>query len=97
MDVLILAAGKGTRMKEYTQEKTKAMLPITTSTNLNKQPMLEITVNNCIACGLTRFIIVVGYRKHDIMDHFNHLLKTDAKFEKVVIEYVEQENPSGGT
>jgi len=79
--VVILAAGKGTRMKEWTIDKTKAMLPL-------GKPMLEITIDNCRKSGLNKFIIVVGYRKDDIINYFGH----DSG-----ISYVEQENPSGGT
>lgn len=93
--VVILAAGKGTRMKEYTAEKTKAMLPIKcakSNSDEERKPMLQITVENCIALGLTRFIIVVGFRSEDITEHPFFTEQKDCKF-----TFVQQANYSGGT
>lgn len=87
MEVVILAAGKGSRMVEWTDAKTKAMLPLS-----NGCPMLEQTILNCRECGLSKFTIVVGYRKEDIINHFK-----DGTQWNVTIDYVEQKNPKGGT
>ena len=97
MKVVILAAGRGKRMGEFTEEKTKAMLPIysftDTSTNPNqKKPMLQITIEQFVACGLNDFIIVVGYRKEDILDYFG-----DGSRFGATIKYVTQENVCAGT
>ena len=91
MNVVILAAGKGTRMKEHTAEKTKAMLPLFAE----KKPMLQVTVENCMAAGLSHFIIVVGYRKLDIINH-PFFLECE-KSGLATFQFVEQSNFSGGT
>ena len=91
MDIVLLAAGRGTRMKEYTAEKTKAMLVLPQE----GKPMLQVTVENCIALGSTRFIIVVGYRKEDVMQHQPFLDLEKQGLAQFI--FVEQENHSGGT
>ena len=89
MQVVILAAGRGKRMGEYTKTTTKAMLPI----GKDQTPLLEQTVSNCMLCGLNEFIFVVGYRKDDIIEHFtSEFYKKNTK-----VQFVEQENITGGT
>lgn len=68
MKVVILAAGRGSRMKEWTDRMTKAMLPVKYENTI--KPILGATVDNCIANGLKDFIFVVGYRREDIENYF---------------------------
>lgn len=89
MQVVILAAGRGKRMGKYTQQKTKAMLPI----GKNKTPLLSQTVANCQKNGLKKFIFVVGYRKEEIIDFFG---SNDTDNESI-FNYVEQMDIIGGT
>jgi bifunctional UDP-N-acetylglucosamine pyrophosphorylase/glucosamine-1-phosphate N-acetyltransferase len=91
MKVVILAAGRGTRMEEFTQNTTKAMLIIKDQNNI-KKPMLQITMEKCVECGLKEFIFVVGYRKEDIYKHFG-----DGSKWGVNINYVTQPNIKAGT
>lgn len=93
MKVVILAAGRGSRMEQYTQNTTKAMLLI------EQKPMLEITIQRCIECGLRDFVIVVGYRKEDIINYFDKWLKTykGLENEEISITFVEQEDIVAGT
>lgn len=89
MQVVILAAGRGKRMGEYTECTTKAMLPI----GKDKTPILEQTVSNCMMVGLNDFIFVVGYRKQDIISHFtSEFYDVYAK-----VQFVEQTNVTDGT
>lgn len=96
MKVVILAAGRGTRMGEFTETTTKAMLPITTNTGKNgrteTKPMLQVTIEQFINCGFNEFVIVVGYRKKDIIEYFGDGSQLGAK-----ISYVTQHNISAGT
>ena len=61
---ILLAAGRGTRMGELTQELPKPMLP------LNGRPMIEHIVRRLQQAGLREILIVVGYRREVIEDHF---------------------------
>lgn len=97
MKVVILAAGRGSRMEEWTKDTTKAMLLLTdNSTNIDTRnctkPMLQITVERCMECGLKDFVFVVGYRKEDVIQHFG-----DGSKWNIHVQYVTQPNIKGGT
>ena len=76
---VILAAGRGTRMRELTDELPKPMIPV------HGKPILEHIVSGLAANGVTDFLIVVGYRKDVVMDHFG-----DGAERGLSINYVEQ-------
>jgi bifunctional UDP-N-acetylglucosamine pyrophosphorylase/glucosamine-1-phosphate N-acetyltransferase len=94
MKVVILAAGRGKRMGEYTETTTKAMLPMKSDDGhkYSTKPMLEITIERFIQCGFDDFIIVVGYRKNDIISHFG-----DGSSRGINIKYVTQKHVCSGT
>ena len=93
MKVVILAAGRGKRMGEWTDGKTKAMLPIYENpSDVKPKPMLQITIERFRQSGFDEFIIVVGYRKYDIISHFG-----DGSSMGIKIKYVTQKNPCAGT
>jgi NDP-sugar pyrophosphorylase family protein len=64
MKAVILAAGKGTRMRELTAELPKPMLPV------HGKPILEHIVAGLKAAGVTEFFIVTGWRAEVIENHF---------------------------
>lgn len=53
---VILAAGKGTRLKEVTQDLPKPLLP------LHGKPLIGHVLDSLRAAGFGRFLLVVGYR-----------------------------------
>jgi NDP-sugar pyrophosphorylase family protein len=61
---IVLAAGRGTRMGALTDEIPKPMLPI------EGRPMLEHIVLRLRDAGIERVLIVVGYRRELIEQHF---------------------------
>ena len=63
-NAIILAAGKGTRMKS---EMNKVMHPII------DRPMLAYIVEALKATGVERIVVVVGYQAESIMDAFPDL------------------------
>lgn len=75
----ILAAGRGTRMKELTDELPKPMVAV------KGRPILESIVRGLVANGVQRILIVVGYRKEVITDYFG-----DGSAFGCEISYVEQ-------
>ena len=63
---MILAAGLGTRLKELTQDKPKAMVP------LNGKPLLQHCIENLIANGFHHIVINVHHFGEQIIDFVEH-------------------------
>ncbi len=84
MKAVILAAGKGTRMKELTAELPKPMLRVA------GRPVLEHIICGIASAGVHEFLIVTGYRAEVIEDYFK-----DGKAFGVSISYIRQEIASG--
>ncbi len=84
MKAVILAAGKGTRMKEITKIIPKPMVII------KSKPMLEHIITYIKNAGITELGIVVGYKKYIIQDYF----RDGANF-GVSITYIEQKEQNG--
>ena len=61
---VLLAAGKGTRMKELTNDLPKPMLEV------RRKPILLHIVEGLRAAGVTDFCIIVGYRADVVRDFF---------------------------
>lgn len=62
---VIPAAGFGTRFLPQTKAMPKEMLPIV------DKPIIQIVVEEAIAAGIKDIIIVTGYHKRTIEDHFD--------------------------
>ena len=63
---MILAAGLGTRLKELTQDKPKAMVP------LNGKTLLQHCIENLIANGFHHIVINVHHFGEQIIDFVEH-------------------------
>jgi NDP-sugar pyrophosphorylase family protein len=81
---IILAAGFGTRMKEYTKNLPKPMLL------LNNKPMIEYTIRQLAAHGITEIAINLHYHADKIFQHFG-----DGEKFGVKIAYIHEDAPSG--
>jgi NDP-sugar pyrophosphorylase family protein len=64
---VILAAGRGKRMGSITEDIPKPMLPV------NGKPMLEHILERLSQAGISKFLIVIGYRGKIIKNHFRDL------------------------
>jgi dTDP-glucose pyrophosphorylase len=64
MKAVILAAGKGTRMRELTNEIPKPMLKI------HGKPILEHIIEGIMAAGIREIFIVTGFKAETIESHF---------------------------
>jgi dTDP-glucose pyrophosphorylase len=64
MKAVILAAGKGTRMKELTNELPKPMLKV------QGKPILEHIVEGIVGAGVRDIFIVTGFRAEVVENHF---------------------------
>jgi dTDP-glucose pyrophosphorylase len=76
---LLLAAGRGTRMRQLTDELPKPMIPV------RGKPILLHIIEGLRDAGFQRILIVVGYRADVVTDFFG-----DGKCFGVAIEYVTQ-------
>ncbi len=61
---VVLAAGRGTRMGEVTEETPKPMLRV------HGRPLLEHVLERLAAAGVREFLLIVGYRRELIEAHF---------------------------
>lgn len=64
---VIAAAGFGTRFLPQTKAMPKEMLPLV------DKPIIQQIVEELVAAGVTDIVIVTGYHKRTIEDHFDHL------------------------
>ena len=77
MQAIILAAGMGSRLGKYTKENTKCMLEVNGST------LIEQALDKLDSVGITKLVLVVGYKSENLMQHVEN------KYKNVEIEYVE--------
>ncbi len=71
----ILAAGLGTRLKELTSDKPKALV------ELNQIPLLEITIGNLISQNFNHFVVNIHHFGEEILNYFKK-----KKYENVTID-----------
>lgn len=81
---VLLAAGKGTRMRELTAELPKPMLEV------RGKPVLQHIVEGLREAGLTDFLIVVGWRAEVVKEFFGDGSKLGVR-----IEYATQVEQNG--
>src|SRR5438128_12578177 len=73
MKAVILAAGKGTRMRDLTNEQPKPMLKV------QGKPILEHIVEGLLAAAIREIFIVTGFRAEVIEGHFGDGSKWGAR------------------
>lgn len=66
MQAIILAAGMGKRLGEYTKENTKCMLPV------NGERLIDRMLGQLSKLDLARVVIVVGYQADNLIRHIGH-------------------------
>lgn len=77
MQAIILAAGMGRRLGEYTKDNTKCMLPV------NGVRLIDRLLGQLLNLHLNRIVIVVGYKGQNLIKHIDHNYEG-----KLNIEYV---------
>ncbi len=82
--VVLMAGGKGERLRPLTADCPKPMLPV------GGRPMLEIILQQCVDAGFSRFFLSVNYLKQQIIEHFG-----DGSRWGVSVQYLEEETPLG--
>ena len=67
MQAIILAAGMGKRLKEYTKDNTKCMVKV------NGVTLIERLLRQLDSAKLSRVVVVVGYEGQKLIDYINTL------------------------
>lgn len=83
MKALILAAGRGSRLNEFTKDKSKSMI------SLFHKPLIEYNLEHAHEARVKEIIIVVGYKKEEIIKHVGE------DFRGIKVTYVEQKQQRG--
>jgi len=73
---VIPAAGYGTRFLPMTKASPKEMLPVV------DKPIIQYVVEEAVASGIEDIIIVTGYNKRAIEDHFDHNMELEKYLEE---------------
>src|SRR5258708_36933695 len=81
---VILAAGRGTRMRELTVDVPKPMIEV------RGKPVLQHIVEGLRDAGVRRFLIIVAYHAETVRDFFG-----DGRRHTVDIEYAIQTGQDG--
>lgn len=83
MEAVVLAGGRGTRLRPVVADRPKPMAPVA------GRPFLEYLLDYWIGQGVDRFILSVGYMKEAIVDHFGRSYRT------ATVDYAVEETPRG--
>ena len=78
MQVVILAAGQGTRMRPLTDAVAKPMLPVA------DRPLCAHTADAAVRAGADELVFVIGYRGADVRSYFGET------YRGVPVRYAEQ-------
>jgi glucose-1-phosphate thymidylyltransferase len=83
MEAVVLAAGEGTRLRPLTEDKPKGMVEV------NGKPILTHCFEQLAELGADELVVVVGYRKQDIIDHYGD------EYKGIPITYAHQRDQQG--
>lgn len=83
MKAVIPAAGEATRLRPRTAEKPKALVEV------DGTPILTHCFDQLRAAGIDAFVVIVGYRMNDIIEHYGD------DYEGIPITYVHQREQLG--
>ncbi len=83
IDAVIMAGGKGVRLKPYTNDIPKSML------ELNKKPIIAHNIDRLIEYGVKNFYISVNHLKEQIKNYL------DKNYTNINIHYIEENEPLG--
>lgn len=83
MQAVVLAAGEGTRLRPLTEDTPKGLVEVA------GQPILTYAFESLVELGATELLVVVGYRKEDIIQYYGD------EFRGVPITYAHQREQRG--
>ena len=76
MKLVIIAAGKGSRLKSETKNNPKAL------TVINGHTIIDVILNNCVINEINEVVIITGYDKTSIRSYL------DGKWNNLKIDYI---------
>ncbi|RLM89191.1 sugar nucleotidyltransferase [Halobellus sp. Atlit-38R] len=83
MQAVVLAAGRGTRLRPLTENKPKGLVEV------DGKPILTHCFEQLTDLGAKELLVVVGYRAEDIVEYYGE------EFADVPIQYAHQEQQLG--
>ena len=84
LECLIMAGGRGERLRPLTDDTPKPMLP------LGGKPILEYNIDRLVRFGIEKIYISVNYLGQQIVDYFG-----DGSLKGIKIEYIWEDKPLG--
>jgi dTDP-glucose pyrophosphorylase len=84
VDVVMMAGGKGVRLRPLTEDKPKPMLPV------GDKPIIEHNIDRLIKNGVKNIYLSVNYLGNIIKNHFK-----DGKSKNININYIEETEQLG--
>jgi dTDP-glucose pyrophosphorylase/CBS domain-containing protein len=84
LDAVLMAGGRGERLRPLTDKVPKSMLP------LGKKPLMEYLVKRLMDYGIEDIHISVNYMAEKIINHFG-----DGSDRQVNFHYIKEKNPLG--
>ncbi len=82
--MVVMAGGRGARLRPHTENCPKPMLPV------GGKPMLEHIVERAKGAGFRRFVFAIHYLGHLIEEHFG-----DGSRWQVEVDYLREQSPLG--
>ncbi|MCA1595629.1 MAG: NTP transferase domain-containing protein [Chloroflexi bacterium] len=83
---IILAGGKGTRLRPFTVNFPKPLVPV------GDRPILEVLMKRLVQHGITDITLTLGHLAELVKAYFHHRTQF---VEGIVLRYVEEEEPTG--
>jgi len=83
MQGVVLAAGRGTRLRPLTDDRPKGLVDV------GGKPLLDYPLETLVDAGVDELAVVVGYRSDDIRQHYGD------RFRGVPITYTRQDEQLG--
>lgn len=77
MQALVLAAGMGKRLGDYTKDNTKCMLPV------NGVRLIDRTIDSLVRHRIPRLILVLGHKSQHVVEHLGNRYEG-----KIQIDYI---------
>ncbi len=84
LECMIMAGGRGERLRPLTNSKPKPMLP------LGSKPIIEHNIDRLISFGIEKIYISIKYLGQQIVDYLG-----DGSSKGITIEYIWEERPLG--